>query len=895
MNATRFARLTLLLLSAVAPAALADESFQLNIPVRGDATQETAEVRVTLGLDNLPGGAQLRVSGTTLTLGSTSFVGGDFVTFEAGTGNQVVIIYRPMSNFGAGFCSGGSAVAKNIPMRFQGAQNVTDYRITSYVVGAPGAECTKASKRVGNLAASIAAVSDGVAPALTASNRGRHPLDVVLVLDRSGSMSGLPPMSGGGASKATILKSAMTAFVSQWEILDAPLGEGEWSGDRLGVVFFDTTGTPQTISGGFFVPRGTDPPGPTHDWKAVRDAIGGLTPSGMTALGDGINDAMQQWSADKKNDLFVLAVTDGMQNMAPRIDDTGTWLKLLPVSSLHEELRKRFIPIQSVGFGVPADVDKDLLDRIGEETSGAAHVAIDATTMYEDLGQDLVSILKGNTVSLALQRSATMAGAGPSAPIPVLVDRSARRVLFSLQWEPPFVNALDLQITPPPPVTGAPLSASDDLPQAALRAYDISPSLLGTWNVRVVRRPNADVAAGTNIPYTLNVFIVEGALTYRLSFRDLDAGTGSMVRVRADIGYDGQPLSGLPPNAVRLRIQRPGEALGTILHDTAADPAAPTPGDPQSPYQQKLDALTDPQLLGRIMPRDHSTISLTDEGNGIYSGTFADTSVPGLYRFEALLEWNDPRTGALRREERLERNINVTPDPRNTRIETSKPTAGTVLVAVTPRDRFGNYLGPGYDRQVVATLNSPGTIATPVPADAQQTGRYVFTITGVPAGQTPDVDIVVDGVPVGGTSGGAGASGPWRFFIDAGLNFPDVQTVDGVFSLNAGIERLFTPNLSVEGILGYHRFERPLIEPDIWQLSANAKYFFMPGPLRPFVNGGVGVYRIDPPDDTEFGWNAGAGLLYQVNAKWGFEAVYNYHATDPIDWSTVQLGLRWHF
>src|SRR5258706_10961975 len=133
-----------------AAAIFASESFTLNIPVRGNAQQETGEVRVALGLNAAPAGAQLVVNGnTTLNLGDTKSVGADSVSFAVISGNDVRITYRPLSNFGADFCAGNAAVEKNIPMRFVGAQDVVDYRISTYIVAAPMAECSQVSKHTG--------------------------------------------------------------------------------------------------------------------------------------------------------------------------------------------------------------------------------------------------------------------------------------------------------------------------------------------------------------------------------------------------------------------------------------------------------------------------------------------------------------------------------------------------------------------------------------------------------------------------------------------------------------------------------------------------------------------------------------------------------------------------
>src|SRR4051812_20245860 len=98
MKRTILATFVLAVLAALP--ARADESFILDIPIRFNANQETGEAKVLLVLSAAPAGAQLVVNGsTTLNLGDTMTVAGDSVSFTTGSGNSVLIDYKPLSNF----------------------------------------------------------------------------------------------------------------------------------------------------------------------------------------------------------------------------------------------------------------------------------------------------------------------------------------------------------------------------------------------------------------------------------------------------------------------------------------------------------------------------------------------------------------------------------------------------------------------------------------------------------------------------------------------------------------------------------------------------------------------------------------------------------------------------
>lgn len=882
--------------------AAASEAFVLTIPLREDFQRQTGEVRITLALDSPAPGSQLVVANSaTLDLAESGTVGGDFVSFEERPGNQVRIVYRPLSNFPNpnNFCLSAPTGIKEIPLRFNGPQNITSYRISSYAIGNPEIECTKVFKRVGDFPAFITPQADAVAPELTATFDGRHELDVILVLDSSGSMNERPPVEEGqpqdGPPKAAILKSAVNAFIAQWQQIDAGIEGGDFANDRIGVVFFNATAT--ALPGQFFFTR-TSEFGPQSSWDALPEIVNGLAAGGTTSIGAGINEAFARWELNPVNDLSLVVVTDGKQNTEPLIQ-TGAndILSLSPITGFEAELRKRFTPIFTIGFGTPSGLDQALLQNISLQTTGNSFLAVSAQTLFSSFGTTLVNFLKGNTVSLALNENGTLTGAGPSAQSSIVVDRSVPRLVVSVQWVG-RANALDLEVIDPQGGARNPTAVSKP-GQAVVWRYDLGPNDAGRWRVRVKRALSPE---SETIPYTLTAFLLEDELDYQLT-ASANVATGDPIQLRARIAYDRKPLNKLPANAITVRVQRPRESLGTILHDTPARGALPAvAGDTRTPYERKTESIVDAAMLARIYPRDFETVTLTEESPGVYGGTFANTSVAGMYAFEAVLDWDDPRTGAVRRVERLETHVKVKPDPIATTIQTTPNADGSVRIAVTPRDRFGNYTGPGYASVVRATLDGAGSI-TPAADDPDLTGTYVFTVSDLPAGQTPDVEVIVDGVNVGNAQEDAPApsagSGDWRFFLDAGLNHPQSRLRgfdDGKVSINLGAERRLTPHWSVEGILGYHAFEGPL-DPKLWQLSVNGKYFFGSGPLRPFANAGAGAYRFDSGNaGTRAGFNGGAGLLYQLTPGLAVEGVVNYHNVntnaDSVSFTTVQVGLR---
>ena len=168
---------------------------------------------------------------------------------------------------------------------------------------------------------------------------------------------------------------------------------------------------------------------------------------------------------------------------------------------------------------------------------------------------------------------------------------------------------------------------------------------------------------------------------------------------------------------------------------------------------------------------------------------------------------------------------------------------------------------------------------------------YLFTKTKpkeATGASSPQTDPDLSNFAVWFTAGAAIPHSDLSFFLDPG------------FSVNGGLEYMITPQFSVEGVFGYHRFSAFFDDAaGLYQVSGNAKFYLVDeeSSVRPFVNGGVGAYITDSAT-THFGGNFGGGVLFEVTPHFGVQGAYNFHVFsfgDSARFSTVQGGVRFRF
>jgi uncharacterized protein YegL len=210
-----------------------------------------------------------------------------------------------------------------------------------------------------------------------------HPIDVVLVMDRSGSMAG---------QKLTDAKKAAKGFVDKLNSTT----------DRTGVVSF--TYGPSSCNSRDVGCYARIDQSLTSNTTRSKNAIDALTASGYTAIGEGIKNATAEFMRNSKNISRVMVLlSDGLNNRGAD-----------PIQQAYNASNNS-IRIYTIGLG--SDVNATAMKQIASITKGKYYFApnsSDLEAIYSDIAKEFNDIAAKNlTIVDYLQPNVTVFGALP--------------------------------------------------------------------------------------------------------------------------------------------------------------------------------------------------------------------------------------------------------------------------------------------------------------------------------------------------------------------------------------------------------------------------------------------------------------------------------------------------
>lgn len=194
-------------------------------------------------------------------------------------------------------------------------------------------------------------------------------LDVILVMDRSGSMG--DSIQGDTHNKIYYAKEAACNFVDRLNT----------STDNAGLVSFSTESTVDSSL--------------TNNHEEVKNKINALNANGWTDIGAGIHDANQQFDNNGRyNASWVLILlSDGKTNTyegTPHQPDISREYALNQSEQAHD----MGIKFYSIGLGDKDDIDEDLLKEIKTEEYFYAPSASELDEIYQAIAEGLIYEVK---------------------------------------------------------------------------------------------------------------------------------------------------------------------------------------------------------------------------------------------------------------------------------------------------------------------------------------------------------------------------------------------------------------------------------------------------------------------------------------------------------------------
>jgi hypothetical protein len=673
-------------------------------------------------------------------------------------------------------------------------------------------------------------------------------VDVVAVFDRSGSMS-LPAPDGG-----TKIESAQEAA----ELFFGLVRTTETHQAGL-VSFSDTVSTDHTLA---LMNAGarTALIGP----PLATSKVGALSAGGMTTIGGGLQQAQQQINLHGgSNTPSMLLLTDGLQNTAPMIETVESAL-----GNTH---------ICAVGFGSEASLDGPLLTRLARDHGGLYTRADTGLNLKKFFALCFGNIFE-NGISVDPEYHINE-GAVTAEPISIPVcGEESLTVVVGWEFERSYFN-LELKSPGGAVVTASTpgVVAERGGTWAFLRlALPFNSERDGIWTLTIRRSSGPVEFPFLPDEHFMVVTVIDGGpRLLPVSLPRLYTGDtlAPMVTLRDSKGR-------IYRANIELEIERPAQGTGNLLAKSGLKPAQKIDGDQLDARVSsllQLEAATE----GPLIPTTTLNLTLRDDGvndegalerDGQFGARAPDLLTrEGHYGFHARATFGDSCTAS--RETLWSTYVSVAIDPDQT--EVSSEVVGTtadgrsrVTVTFTPRDSYGNYVGPGRtDSFGVSGL--PGSVQLGEPTDLGD-GSYQVDVAWDPASFDPP-GIVIEqpdrpsvelpappsGVPVAKKRPAFGlAFGSAIPAGDANLLF------DPGFAAELTYRRPLSPRTSFLVGLGYAGFDGSSGDDlGLFDLTLAGRIASTPAPLRFFFEGGFGYYAPETDfSDGSFGVHAGVGI-----------------------------------
>ncbi len=496
-----------------------------------------------------------------------------------------------------------------------------------------------------------------------------NPLDVMLVFDKSGSMNSSAPPAG--RSKLEEAQDAASLFVQLVQ---------NSGGNRLGLVTFNHSPNlelgPTAAAAAKNTLVGNSPP-------FEEGLVGDIAAGGNTSIGGGLSEALSAMSGTS-NDRTILLLSDGLQNTDPMVE------------AVEGSLGDTRLCI--IGFGSDAQIDGSLLGRLAAEHGGQFTRAVDGLALRKFFGVCFGDIFQSgalNDPEHVLRASQTV-----SAPHTFKVC-GEEEITVAIGWDE-VSTPLRLHVKTPKgkSVGGKGFTEVRGRTWAFIRIpLPFRGERDGTWSFTVDRVPTGGEfpPPPTDVQY-FSLVVCEGGPKMRYLGNQQRIYTGDRIDPLVGLHYP----NGTVPHGTTVHVTAtsPTRSLGALVQERGISKPVIT-GDALGGFRATLQTIEREEGALPVVA-DSMTFALHDDGahddgamapDGVFNLPLKDFSVvEGTYDFRATARYGDDCQSTREVMWSVHVEIGIDPEKTDVVIEGSD---GKGTLVLTPRDKYGNPLGPG--------------------------------------------------------------------------------------------------------------------------------------------------------------------------------------------------------
>lgn len=481
-------------------------------------------------------------------------------------------------------------------------------------------------------------------------NVERRPIDLGLVLDRSGSMS----WKYDGSTTPDKTLSRWAGLVRGLNVLSAQVAALDIPGDKIVVRMFASPGviaSPAPFDAGLV----------TMDPNAgqLQATYNPINPAGNTALGDGIIAVRDQLiPGTVGNNKAMIVFSDGVQNTGDQVKAVAPNAFTQTVGGQKLRGNANEIKLYTICLGTTGH-NPQLMQDIGGANGGLS-LNPNLVTTFESEAQfatmfslHLANILKGNSPQFVDIRNGKfpVSSGGEFPPPPMVTDsfsvnkgiNIATVTLFAPARYKPMVTSIKVGSTEL--IQYATKTSGDGFTTFAFRTpfnSENTTKLNGEWKVESRLSANPGIV----VPYVLMVMVDDHNLKANYSLVDSSFKVNQVVKPKVTLERRVQSVANAQVMAIFLK---PGDDLNDLIARANVDFKVPE-GDPGSPDVAKLAKLMeDTAFLNKIKAKDQLVDLLYDAGSKSYTGTFNGTDVTGVYQVIYRVTATDSLMGKIQR------------------------------------------------------------------------------------------------------------------------------------------------------------------------------------------------------------------------------------------------------